>query len=199
MQNAILYVHGKGGSADEAEHYRDLCRGYDVFGLDYRGSTPWDTKDELRAAFDGLSAKYETVTVVANSIGAYFAMHALQGYPVAQALFVSPIVDMEQLIRDMLSWAGATEADLEARREIETDFGETLSWDYLRYVREHPLAWTAPTRILYGDGDNLTSPDTVRAFADAHGADLETMPGGEHWFHTPAQMAFLDAWIQRYL
>ena len=26
---------------------------------------------------------------------------------------------------------------------------------------------------------------------------LEVMPGGEHWFHTPEQMAFLDGWIQR--
>ena len=22
-------------------------------------------------------------------------------------------------------------------------------------------------------------------------------PGGEHWFHTPEQMVFLDGWIQR--
>ena len=199
MRNAILYVHGKGGNAGEAEHYRGLCRGYDVFGLDYHASTPWDTKNELRAAFDGLHAEYDTVAVIANSVGAYFTMNALQGKPVAQALFISPIVDMERLIRDMMSWAGVTEADLRERREIETDFGEKLSWDYLRYVREHPIVWTAPTRILYGDGDNLTSPDTVRAFADAHGADLEIMPGGEHWFHTPEQMAFLDTWIQRYL
>ncbi len=199
MRNAILYVHGRGGSADEAGHYRTLCRNYDVFGLDYHGSAPWDTKDELRAAFDGLLAKYETVAVIANSVGAYFTMNALQGKPVAQALFISPIVDMEKLIRDMMSWAGVTEADLRERREIETDFGEKLSWEYLRYVREHPVVWTAPTRILYGDGDNLTAPDTVRAFADAHGADLEIMRGGEHWFHTPEQMAFLDTWVKRYL
>lgn len=199
MRNAILYVHGKGGSAGEAERYRTLCRGCDVFGLDYHGSTPWDTKGELLAAFDGLLTKYDAAAVVANSVGAYFTMNALQGRPVAQALFISPIVDMERLIRDMMSWAGVTEAELEARREIETTFGEKLSWDYLRYVREHPIVWTAPTRILYGDGDGLTAPDTVRAFADAHGADLEIMRGGEHWFHTPEQMAFLDAWIQRYL
>lgn len=29
------------------------------------------------------------------------------------------------------------------------------------------------------------------------GASLEVMPGGEHWFHTPEQMTFLDGWIQR--
>ena len=32
-------------------------------------------------------------------------------------------------------------------------------------------------------------------FAARIGAPLTVMPGGEHWFHTPEQMAFLDAWI----
>jgi len=26
---------------------------------------------------------------------------------------------------------------------------------------------------------------------------LTVMKGGEHWFHTKEQMAFLDAWIKR--
>ena len=37
MKRSILYVHGKGGTADEADHYRSLCPGYEVFGLDYKG------------------------------------------------------------------------------------------------------------------------------------------------------------------
>ena len=199
MPDAILYVHGKGGSADEAERYRTLCPGYDVFGLDYRGATPWETKDETLAAYDALIQKYGGVIVIANSIGAQFAMNALQGKRVSQALFISPIVDMEKLICDMMTWSHVTEAELKEKREIETAFGETLSWDYLRYVRENPVIWTAPTRILYGDRDNLTSLETVRKFADRHGADLEIMEGGEHWFHTEQQMAFHDAWIKRCL
>ena len=27
------------------------------------------------------------------------------------------------------------------------------------------------------------------------GAELTVMPEGEHWFHTPEQMRFLDAWL----
>ena len=78
-----------------------------------------------------------------------------------------------------------------------TASGETLFWDYLCYVREHPIRWTAPTRILYGSRDNLTSYETIAAFAEAHGAALTVMEGGEHWFHTEEQMRFLDQWIKQ--
>lgn len=102
---------------------------------------------------------------------------------------------MEKLIGDMMTWANVTEQRLEERREIATDFGETLSWRYLCYVREHPVEWRVPTRILYGERDNLTSKETISAFAERVGAELTVMPGGEHWFHTAEQMQFLDVWI----
>ena len=34
----ILYVHGKGGSSAESEHYKPLFPQYDVKGLDYQHS-----------------------------------------------------------------------------------------------------------------------------------------------------------------
>ncbi len=197
MKQSILYIHGKGGSAAEAEHYKPLCRGFDVFGLDYKGSTPWETEAEFRKEFDALAAKYDRVIIIANSIGAYFAMNAPEGRKIAKALFISPIVDMEKLITDMMSWANVTEAELKERGEIPTDFGETLSWEYLSYVREHPLNWNTPTEILYAGGDNLTSRETVTAFAKEHGAGLTVMENGEHWFHTEEQMKFLDEWVRK--
>ena len=109
---------------------------------------------------------------------------------------ISPIVDMERLILGMLAWNGSTEAQLREAGEIRTSFGETLSWRYLRYAREHPLRWHAPTRILYGERDNLTDFETVSAFAGRIGADLTVMQGGEHWFHTEEQTAFLDEWLR---
>ena len=113
-----------------------------------------------------------------------------------QAYFISPVVDMERLILDMMGWANVTEEQLQATGVIATDFGEDLSWDYLRYVREHPVRWTAPTEILYGSRDHLTSYETISAFADSHNARLTVMEGGEHWFHTAPQMRFLDDWIR---
>ena len=74
--------------------------------------------------------------------------------------------------------------------------GEDLSWDYLCYVREHPIRWNASTEILYGENDNLTSYETIASFAREHNAKLTVMEGGEHWFHTKEQMKFLDEWIR---
>ena len=47
-----------------------------------------------------------------------------------------------------------------------------------------------------GSRDALTSMETITAFARTHRASLTVMEGGEHWFHTEAQMAFLDDWIK---
>ncbi len=192
----VLYVHGKGGSAAEAAHYEPLFPGQRVVGADYRGGTPWDCAPELRAAAAELKADGGRLTLVANSIGAYYSLFAGLGDFADRAYFISPIVDMERLIRGMMTGAGVTEAELEARGRVPTPFGEELSWEYLCRVREKPLRWAVPTEILYGGRDGLTDRGTVVAFARACGAGLTVMENGEHWFHTEEQMAFLDAWIR---
>lgn len=197
MNKAVIYLHGKGGSSQEAAHYRSLFPDCEVIGYDYKAETPWDAKDEFSRYFDGIFKNYEEVTLAANSIGAFFAMSALPCQNIKRAFFISPIVDMRNLIETMMQWAGITEEELRARRRIDTAFGESLSWDYLTYVRTHPLIWTADTHILYGERDAMTSYETISAFAAKTGADLTILPGGEHWFHTDAQMDFLDRWIKR--
>lgn len=195
MKKAILYLHGKGGTGAEAERFAALCPGCTLLGLDYTGTTPWETEAEILAAYRQLCAGHDRVLLLGNSIGAYFGMHALQGQPPAAALFISPIVDMERLILDMMAWAGVTEPQLQAAETIETPFGETLSWAYLCYARAHPIRWAAPTAVLYAENDNLTARPTIEAFAARAGASLTVMPGGEHWFHTPEQLAFLEDWL----
>ena len=113
-----------------------------------------------------------------------------------KAYFISPIVDMEKLITDMMQWANITEAELKHKGTIHTAFGEDLSWEYLCYVRNHPIDWMVPTKILYGSRDNLTSLETISDFAEKHSATLTVMESGKHWFHTEAQMRFLDEWIR---
>ena len=116
---------------------------------------------------------------------------------IKKAYFISPIVDMERLITDMMDWANVTEDKLKEKGMIHTSLGEDLSWDYLCYVREHPVKWSVPTAILYGKNDALTSYETISAFAKKHNAKLTVMENGEHWFHTEEQMQFLDNWIRR--
>lgn len=196
MEEIVVYVHGKGGSAQEAEHYKALFPDCEVIGFDYHAQSPWEATEEFSRFFAAVRKRCKKLTLVANSIGAFFSLASLNEKLVDASYFISPVVDMEQLICNMMRWAGVSEAELAEKQEISTTFGETLSWKYLCYVREHPISWKIPTRILYGEKDALTSMETIKAFAEKNNAELTVMPGGEHWFHTKEQMQFLDHWIK---
>lgn len=200
-----LFLHGQMGRKEEAEAFaRVACpKGYQVLSVDLPGHgerqgwdeelTPWAAVPDIRAALDWARCRWRSVSLRANSIGAYFAMLAFAAPD--RALLVSPILDMEGLILTMMGWAGVTEEQLRKQGEIATSFGQTLSWKYLRWVREHPVHdWTCPVRILYGSRDNMTSRRTMDEFVRSHGAKLTVMEGGEHWFHTPEQSAVLQKW-----
>ena len=198
MKHTVLYIHGKGGSAAESANYKPLFPGSEIIGLDYQSFTPWETGAEIRTAVEALRTAEKDVTLIANSIGAYFSLHAGIDRMIKSAYFISPLTDMEELILGSLRRINATEAQLKESGILLTPWGETLSWDYLTYVRSHPVTWNTPTHILYGSADALIPFETVKAFAEKHNAALTVMEGGEHWFHTEEQMRFLDAWIRSY-
>ena len=207
-----LFLHGQSGHKEEGERFAQIAtpKGWQVVAIDLpqhgqrQGGAepflPWVVVPELEQGWQELQGRWKRIALRANSIGAWLAMLALAGKPVDTCLFVSPVVDMENLIQTMMTWAGVTEERLEREREIPTDFGQTLSWDYLKYVRQHPVhALSAHTNILYGDQDNLVPQPVVECFARAEGAHLTVYPGGEHWFHTPEQMKVMGTWEERCL
>lgn len=194
--NAVLYIHGKNGSAAESEGYKAFFPGCAVIGLEYRSFTPWEAGKEIHNAVVKLAENYESITLIANSIGAFFSMHAAIESMVERAFFISPVVDMEKLICGMMSWENVTETELQQKKTIPTSFGEDLSWDYLCWVREHPIHWEVPTEILCGGRDQLTSRETVSDFARQHHAGLTVMEEGEHWFHTEEQIMVLNRWLR---
>ena len=97
MDKAVIYIHGKGGNAEEAIHYKPLFSNCDVIGLDYTAQFPWEAKEEFPLLFNSIYRNYKTVEVIANSIGAYFAINALSNQQIEKAYFISPVVDMERL------------------------------------------------------------------------------------------------------
>ncbi len=60
----------------------------------------------------------------------------------------------------MMEWAGVTEEELAERIKIPTDFGETLNWNYLNWVRKNLYKGDKPTEIIYGGKDNITPRET---------------------------------------
>ena len=195
MSTAVVYVHGKDGLVQEAEHFKTLFPDCEVIGFDYMADNPWEAIPEFSTFFARLMPQYESIILIANSLGAYFSMESGIAPMIRKAYFISPVVDMEKLILNMMSWKGVTEEELQEQEVIPNEYGDDLSWEYLSYVREHPVDWDVPTEILYGDQDNLTSLETMAAFAEKHKAGLTVMQGGEHWFHTEEQMRFLDEWV----
>ena len=209
---AFLFVHGKGGNKEEAALLAEMVceKDWDVVGIDLPGFGertaeaerffPWEAGPELREVYAELKTRYSAVALFANSIGAYFSLLALGDKALERALFVSPVTNMERLILRMMEWAAVTPEQLEKEREIPTAFGETLSWKYLYYVREHPVThWAVPTRILYAGRDALVERETIEDFIRQSGAELTVMEEGEHWFHTEEQLAVLRQWIRESL
>lgn len=182
----LLFVHGQDGNKEEAEVFSEIAvpAGYVV--------------PELQDVAAHMKSRWKRISIRVNSIGSYFSMLALGNESIDKALFVSPIVDMERLIIDMIGWAGVSEELLRAKGKILANFGQTLSWKYLCWVREHPLSgWCSPTAILYAGQDNLTSRQTVEDFAKEHNTAFEIYEPGEHWFHTPEQLKVLQEWEVR--
>ena len=197
MKNAVIYVHGKGGNAEEANHYKQFFDdNFEIIGFDYKSLNPWDAKIEFINYFNTIISKYNKIYLIANSIGAYFSLISLTDMPIEKAMLISPIIDMESIILNMMKCENVTEDELKLKKEIETSFGESLSWEYLSYVRKNTIHWDIPTNILFADNDNMTSVDTMTNFANKINANLTTMKDGAHWFHTDEQMNFLANWFK---
>ena len=180
-EKIFLYVHGLRGRKEEALAFAEVAvpKGYQVLGIDLHVEhKPWEVLPLLNEVRDYLYQNWKSVSVRANSIGSWFSLLAFQSKKVDQALFVAPILDMRMFIEGLPS------------RED----------DYFGWVIENPITlWNAPTYILRPEVDMVVSEETGRNFISQHHCHITIMPGGEHWFHTTEQFAFLKAWEERVL
>lgn len=207
-----IYVHGYQGCKEEAELFAQLAarEGWQVLSFDLPGHgcrepiklglLPWDVVPEVAQVYDYAREKYRRIALYGSSAGAYFSMMACMDKPFERALFVSPILDMELMIRNMMKQCGVSEERLKKEQIIETKFHFMLIWRYLEYAAEHPIDhWNVPTAILYPGRDNFTDITVVKSFVQRFGADLTVYEKGEHWFHTPEQLAVLQDWAREKL
>jgi len=152
---------------------------------------------ELGEVLAWAQSRWSEISLFACSMGAYFSLLAYRDAGLNKALFLSPVVDMERIIRNMMTWFSVTPQQLEKEQSIETPIGQTLYWDYFRYVLENPVdIWDVDTRILYGKKDTLVEYDTIIHFTDKSGAKVELVEDGEHYFNTDAQLAVYTRWVE---
>ena len=175
------------------------------FDLPRHGERVYETKpcmvdvcvEELRAVMAFARERAETVSVFGCSMGAYFSLLAYAEEKLEKAFFLSPVTDMERVIRNIMHACNVSEEELRERQVVENPI-ETLYWDYYVYVKEHPVEkWTHQTEILRGETDTLCERDAVETFAARFGCGLEEQQGGEHWFHTESQLAYFREWLGR--
>ncbi|WP_342435465.1 alpha/beta hydrolase [Paenibacillus sp. FSL L8-0436] len=140
------------------------------------------------------------ISIFACSMGAYFSLLSYNRLPLKQSLFLSPVLDMERIIKGMMTGFNVSEEKLKAEKEVSTPIGQILYWDYYQYVKSHPInTWKSPTAILYGSDDNLCEFDVVSAFSDRFHCELGVMEHGEHYFHTKEQLQFFRQWLQEHI
>lgn len=209
-EKGYLFLHGQMGRKEEAEAFAQVAcpKGYQVLAIDLPGHgerqdrgeelLPWIAVEEIRAALDWAKCRWKTVSLRATSMGVYLALVAFEAPE--RALLVSPIIYMDEQIRYMLHEVGATEEQLRQRGEIPGPGGHKLSWDYLRWVKEHPIhRWSCPVRILCGKEDTVMSRSSLDFFIHYCGAWLTLVEGAQHWLHTPWELSVLRGWEERSL
>lgn len=202
----FIFVHGQDGNKYEGERFFNVVKdfSFQVLAVDLPGHgertdeadfVPWKVSDELKRVFDYAKQHWQHISVRATSIGVYFSLLALKGEKTEHCLFVSLLFDMENMICSLMAAANVSEARLKAEKQIPTEFGQTLSYDYLCFARKNPVkAICLSTRILYAAGDTLIPRETVEKFSRDNGAILTVMNGGEHWLHTKEQVEFMSNW-----
>ena len=208
-EKLYLFIHGKNSYKEEAYEFAKIIEPYNYQVLSFdlpehgelknekRQFTVQNCVSDLHTVMDSIIESYDSFSLYANSIGAYFSLLAFKNIHFDKCLFVSPVLDMERLIQNMMSWADVTNEELKTKKEIETSFGETLSWDYYQFVKNNPVDfWESETFILYGENDNLTEKSVLDSFQKRFNCFVRILENGEHYFHTQEQLLFLTNWVE---
>jgi alpha-beta hydrolase superfamily lysophospholipase len=99
--------------------------------LEKRSFVPWEVIPDLHYIMDFAKCNWGKISLCANSIGAWFSLLGFSNEQIENCFFISPVLDMQRLITNMMSWANVSEKQLQQEKIIPTSFGNDLSWKYL--------------------------------------------------------------------
>lgn len=209
-ENIFIAVHGNMSNKEDdvisifAEQAVKL--GYQVISFDLpehgerdKEGTPCKVQNcvrELDLVMSYAKQYWNNISLFACSMGAYFSLLAYKNEPINQALFLSPVVNMERIINNMMKWFNIDEKQLKNQKIIEMPIGQNLYWDYYCYIKDNPIdTWNNPTNILYGLKDDLCETNFVFEFVEKFKCNIVVMDEGEHYFHAKEQLKFFEKWL----
>ncbi|GAA0127148.1 alpha/beta hydrolase [Clostridium sp. ATCC 25772] len=187
-----------------------LKKGYQVLSFDLpehgerkNESTPCKVQfcvSDLSIIMNYAKEHWKEVNLFACSMGAYFSLLEYKNDILRKALFLSPVVNMERIIENMMRWFNITPERLQKEMIIETPIGQKLYWDYFCYVKQHPInTWNVNTDIMYGAKDELCEFETINYFIKKYHCELEVVDEAEHYFHTEDQLNVFKYWLRKHI
>lgn len=210
-EHIIIAIHGNMSNKSDVpiETFAQfaLARGYQVLSFDLPEHGDRKHEDipckvqncvqDLKKIMSYTKENWKQISLFANSMGAYFSLLAYKDEPIEQAWFLSPVVDMQRIINNMMLWFNVSEEQLQREQSIDTPIGQKLYWDYYCYVKEHPIVkWNIPTTILYGSEDDMCERDTINQFVEHFQCELSVVQEAKHYFHTTEQLDALMEWLR---
>ena len=153
------------------------------------------TSPEVRAFAQLARSQSTEVGLLASSIGAYFSLCDTPTGTFERAWLVSPLIDLEYYIRDVMAEHSVTDEQLEAETVIDTPRA-VLEWPYLRFVEEHPARLDIPSWTIRGDQDEVVPLDALSRFVSAPGVELVQIEGGQHFLGQPPHLETVVAWFK---
>ncbi|AKB25302.1 Alpha/beta hydrolase [Methanosarcina sp. MTP4] len=206
----LIEVHGNLSNKEDTVisilAQKAVAKGYQVLSFDLPGHgertgdnyecIPQNCVSDLLAVYKYARSLASDISLFACSMGAYFSLLAYHDFDIKQCLFLSPVVNMERIIRNMMEAFQVSEERLQVEKQIPLPIGQTLDWDYYCYVKKNSVCfdWKIPTAILYGSGDDLSEWKEISVFAERYQAEVKVLEHGEHYFHTEEQLQVFEAW-----
>ena len=162
---------------------------------DDKAFNPIEASPEVRMFAQLAHSQSTEIGLRAHSIRAYFSLCDTPAGTFERVWLVSPLLDLEYYIPDMMAEYSVTDEQLEAEPEINTPRG-VLEWPYLRFVEKHPARLDIPSWIIRGDQDEVVPLDALSRFVGASGVELVQIEGGQHFLGQPPHLDTVVAWFE---
>jgi len=214
-EKVIIAVHGdmsnKEDTVIELLAGKAISKGYCVLSFDLPehgerkhdgyACNPPNCINDLEVVYSYAKSIGTEISLFACSLGAYLSLLALHERIIQKSFFLSPVVNMDHIIQNMMAGFDIGEEQLKNERRIPLPIGKTLDWDYYCYVRQHPVTfrWDSPIIILYGSKDIVSAKEEVELFTKKYHAQLTVLENAEHYFCSDEQLHSFRIWLDQNL